>query len=89
MDDLTVAYGVLLHRRELRDTLRGEPEGSPAGSVAIGRSHSLAQLIYRLPGLLEQSAWWPAKQRSPAAPGPAHDTQTLSGGESRHLELAR
>ena len=89
MDDLTVAYGVLLHRRELRDTLLGEPEGSPARSVAIGRRHTLAKLIRRLPRLLERTGRRPAEQRLPAAPSLAYDGEMLSAAGSRHLELSR
>ena len=40
MDNLAVAYGVLLNRRELRDTLIDQPECSPARSVAMGGATS-------------------------------------------------
>ena len=40
MDTLAVAYGVLLNRRELRDTLIDQPECSPARSVAMGGATS-------------------------------------------------
>ena len=54
MDTLAVAYGVLLNRRELRDTLIDQPRMLASAERGHGRGHQLMNLTRRLPRLLSK-----------------------------------